>query len=1655
LFGGRRDRKPVKSSRKAVRKLFLESLESRQLMAVVAFDDDSFPGFVGNYAPQTHYRVGTDGALTAGAAGDPLAIGLNYLRSNASAFGLTSNDFAEGRYRVTSRSKAPDTGTTSIYLQQVYNGLPVAGAVANLSVLKDGRIMSAGANFVAGLQHAITFPAPSPRVSALEAVSSFASAASIDLETPPQVTAQATGFNKLTVLSDAEISQDPIKAELQYVPLASGGVQLAWRFYARSPGNAHMYDTAVSALGGNVLRVYDGVKNASYNVLPQPVQDPSFGNFSIVVDPHNPVSSPFGWHDINGIAGPEFLDTRGNNVFAQEDVDGNDIGGMRPTGGPTLDFIAPIDFAQAPAFNQFAGLINAFYWVNLAHDVTARHGFDEASGNFQVMNYSGQGFGGDPIILDTQDSLAPNNAFFLPTPEGIPPRLSMGIWTSTLPPRDSSFSADILIHEFFHGVTDRLTGGPFDFSSLNSIQSGGMAEGWSDWFAMLMTSPPSHNANTPRTIGNWSDGQSAAGPGIRRFPYSVDMSINPLVFSDFNGDGIPGLNNSEVHNAGEIWASVLWDMTWALINKYGRSTDLSTGTGGNVLALKLVIDALKLQPNNPSFLEARDAIISADFARTGGENFELLWSVFARRGMGRGAVDGFSADSLAVNAAFDVPPGPARVRGVVFNDSNNSLTRDPNEQPLAGWTIYVDANNNAVFDAGERSTVTQADGSYLLTVFQTGNNIAIRQVVQPNWTQTLPEFNGARRLNLVRGQTFANQNFGNQAVPGEIRGVVFNDLDSDGIRDAGEPGLAGLVVYVDLNNNGRMNLLEYSAITDNFGRYTIKNVPPGTYTVRVAFQPGTVPGATTDHIVTVGANQVLTGIDFPFGQSQFDFGDAPASYGTTRANDGARHGVLAGFHLGALIDFEGDGQPSPTANGDDVNPPPPDPVPVPAPNPDDEDGIVFLTSGFTPSTPATVQVTVNTGASFAGRLHGWIDLNRDGDFTDANEKVISGVTLGTGVHNVTFNVPAGASFGSTFARFRYGFEPNLGPTGPAVAGEVEDYQVNLLANVPIATPDTFSVKQGTIDAPLDVLANDTTTTFGPPSIVPGSFPASLPSGSTLRLNPAGNRILFTPGPFSLGPETFTYRVTDGNSVSAPGQVTVNVTIRDPIAIDDAVIIPFAATPVQTQINVLANDVFPFANTTIIDVQKLTTDPATAPASMQIAAGGSALNFIAPSGFKGTIIYQYTISDADPSTNDATGLLTIQVVDVLAGEPQPAPSHLAELRIQILDPVTGLETSTVDVGDEFLVRVFSDDLRLNGTAADRGVEAVILDLNFNRDLVEPVLDPSNQLGFAITFSPTYDLGRTGVANSPAPGQIDQVGAAHQTGITPGGQLVGVGPARIPVFTIRMLAKATTPAGQPLQIFGNPAEPPGEVLIMSGFANPDPSDPSQLVPIVLADEQVFFVPSKPLAIVGAGEAEFTNYFNPLDVSGDGAVSPIDAVLVINELNSVGGHALSPLDYAASGFVRPTNLLDVNMDSFVAPDDAIEIINYLNAQTALLMSQSAAAAAFAPPSAAGEGESDMLLAGAAANEGDAVLAALMLASSETDAPAVAIDDTTDELPEDQVLRTTAQGTSAATICSLAKAALSASSMGDVDSSAADELFAALAIQPKAASRKSRVAQ
>jgi uncharacterized repeat protein (TIGR01451 family) len=165
-----------------------------------------------------------------------------------------------------------------------------------------------------------------------------------------------------------------------------------------------------------------------------------------------------------------------------------------------------------------------------------------------------------------------------------------------------------------------------------------------------------------------------------------------------------------------------------------------------------------------------------------------------------------------------------------------------------------------------------------------------------------------------------------------------------------------------------------------------------------------------------------------------DFGDAPdPTYPTLSASDGARHPFDGVLFLGATVDGESDGNPTASADGDDLD------------GSDDEDGVTF-TSALRLGLNATLDVT----ASSAGLLSAWIDFNADGDWDDPGEQVFTDTALVTGINNLQLTVPLDAALGTTFARFRCDSVGGLSPTGLAADGEVEDYALTLEPSAELA-----------------------------------------------------------------------------------------------------------------------------------------------------------------------------------------------------------------------------------------------------------------------------------------------------------------------------------------------------------------------------------------------------------------------------------------------------------------------------------------------------------------------------------------------------------------------------------------------------------------------------
>ncbi|UHO36954.1 T9SS-dependent M36 family metallopeptidase [Chryseobacterium capnotolerans] len=228
--------------------------------------------------------------------------------------------------------------------------------------------------------------------------------------------------------------------------------------------------------------------------------------------------------------------------------------------------------------------------------------------------------------------------------------------TSVTP--DGSFDNGIVTHEYGHGISNRLTGTGYGCLSTSASKEQ-MGEGWSDFFALMLTNRPGDNASVARGMGTYAGGEQITGGGIRPAKYSPDFAVNPFTYGATNQMQYTNTNGvlvTDSHSIGFVWATMLWDLHWKYVEKYGYSSDvMSTTPNGSSKVLQLVTDALKLQGCNPSFIDGRNAILAADVATTNGQDKCLIWKVFAKRGLGVGASAGVKSVVTDQVENFNIP----------------------------------------------------------------------------------------------------------------------------------------------------------------------------------------------------------------------------------------------------------------------------------------------------------------------------------------------------------------------------------------------------------------------------------------------------------------------------------------------------------------------------------------------------------------------------------------------------------------------------------------------------------------------------------------------------------------------------------------------------------------------------------------------------------------------------------------------------------------------------------------------------------------------------------------------------------------------------------------------------------------------------------------
>lgn len=646
-------------------------------------------------------------------AEEAVRITRSFLQENRALFGHGPELLDEAR--VVTNYTHDRSASRKVVWHQQYQGIELFEAILQVNFTGEGALMNIGSQFVPNPRGAnLDDGDPTqPRLSVEKAVAIAGHGVgepirleSIRATTPPGEGPDRRQQFRTGLISDAD-------ARLTWLPTGPDSLVLTWDVTLTSPRRAEMYRTLVDAVSGQVLLRHSltAYNEASYRVyttesptpmspgheFPSSLQPLPVPRTLETLSSLNPVASPNGWINAGGNI------TSGNNADAYTDTDSNNTADLpRTTGSPNRVFDFPLNNTEEPANFKDASVTQLFYWTNYMHDRMYSLGFTEPAGNFQIDNFGRGGAGNDPVNAEAQDGSGTNNANFSTPVDGGRGRMQMYNWTSATPDRDGSFEAEVVLHEYGHGVSNRLVGGPS--VSISALNTRGMGEGWSDFYGLALTAEAGDNPHGNWARGAWSRYLTSTWfsenyyYGARRYSYSTDMRKNPLTFKDIDPNQInlhvdvprnPTYSSTQdatqVHYQGTVWCVTLWELRANLILKHGFEI-------GNERALFLVTEGMKLGPANPNFVQARDGIIQATMANHPADLGEV-WTAFAKRGLGHTATAPASSTTTGVVETYDVP------------DSLELTDR-------SGWTITGPAGG--LFTPSTRTLALRNDGSSAL-----------------------------------------------------------------------------------------------------------------------------------------------------------------------------------------------------------------------------------------------------------------------------------------------------------------------------------------------------------------------------------------------------------------------------------------------------------------------------------------------------------------------------------------------------------------------------------------------------------------------------------------------------------------------------------------------------------------------------------------------------------------------------------------------------------------------------------------------------------------------------------------------------------------------------------------------------------------------------
>lgn len=707
-----------------------------------------------------------DGALTDPSSAPAATAARAFVAQQATALGLSD---ADARAMTVDAVTTSPSGLRVVRLHQHVAGIPLFDAPIEVALDRAGRVLTLSGTPRADLPAAL----PAPALTAAEALERVSD------DPAPPITKRERDAQRTTRFATGDTSE--------LVLFGARGVRLAWHVTHRAD-DATWLDAVVDAATGALLYRANLVARASADL---------YDNYPGAAAGGTPAA-----HDLDPYLSSTATLT-GPYVHAFADVDDDDHADLTEEIDPEI-VPSPVTYPPALPANT-AGACDAAHpctwdhtkpasWqVNKAHAVAqafwyANHfrdhlaaapiGFSDAEGAFagvdalELHALDGAATGGSGPDADHRD-----NASMATPPDGTSPIMEMYLFSNA---GSGAFrdvhggdDAAIVYHEYAHGLTSRLVTTGAGSSALQSVQSSAMGEGWSDWYAMDLLVREGLVPDDPATAGDIDLGRyvDARPHEIRSQATdcpvgSADTAACPATGSAGAGGYTYGdlgriADRLEPHADGEIWGQTLWDLRRALV------ADLGSVAGAQT-AERLITDGLRLTPPEPSFLDARNAILAADVNATGGANAARIWAAFAARGMGFYAASS-DGDDAAVVEDFSAPPAPDAPRGTIAG----TVTSGDTGLPIAGATAGVGGLDEGAPAGTPLNTTTGADGRYAIDAVPAGTYPKVRIAAPGYEPRTTPVTVGGGATTPLDAQLERNW----AAAPGGGRLVSTTDDD--------------------------------------------------------------------------------------------------------------------------------------------------------------------------------------------------------------------------------------------------------------------------------------------------------------------------------------------------------------------------------------------------------------------------------------------------------------------------------------------------------------------------------------------------------------------------------------------------------------------------------------------------------------------------------------------------------------------------------------------------------------------------------------------------------------------------------------------------------------------------------------------------------------